>query len=129
MKTCLVVDDSGVVRRVARHIVEALGFCVIEAEDGEKALAACKLALPEAILLDWNMPVMDGYEFLVRLRRMPGGDAPKVVFCTTENGMDHIARALDAGANEYIMKPFDKDIVAAKFQEAGLVEVTLPEIV
>src|SRR5438105_1053873 len=66
------------------------------------------------------MVVMDGYEFLGNLRRMPGGDAPKVVFCTTENDVAHIARALHAGANEYIMKPFDKDIVTAKFQEVGL---------
>ena len=122
MKTCLVVDDSGVVRKVARRIVETLNFSVIEAEDGEKALEACKHAMPEAVLLDWNMPVMDGLEFLVQLRRMPGGDTPKVVFCTTENGMDHIARALEAGADEYIMKPFDKDIVADKFREVGLVE-------
>ena len=129
MKTCLVVDDSGVVRKVARRIVEGLNFSVIEAEDGEKALEVCKRAMPEAVLLDWNMPVMDGLEFLVNLRRLPGGDAPKVVFCTTENGMDHIARALDAGANEYIMKPFDKDIVTAKFQEVGLIEVPLPETV
>jgi CheY-like chemotaxis protein len=70
-----------------------MDFQVVEAEDGEKALEVCKHELPEAILLDWNMPVMDGYEFLGSLRRMPGGDAPKVVFCTTENGMDHIARA------------------------------------
>jgi len=76
--------------------------------------------MPEAVLLDWNMPVMDGYEFLGNLRRMPGGDMPKVVFCTTENDVAHIARALHAGANEYIMKPFDKDIVTAKFQEVGL---------
>ena len=122
MKTCLVVDDSGVVRKVARRIVETLNFSVVEAEDGEKALEACKRAMPEAILLDWNMPVMDGLEFLVNLRRTPGGDSPKVVFCTTENGMDHIARALEAGADEYIMKPFDKDIVADKFREVGLVE-------
>jgi two-component system chemotaxis response regulator CheY len=122
MKTCLVVDDSGVVRKVARRIVEALNFSVIEAEDGEKALEACKHSMPEAVLLDWNMPVMDGLEFLVNLRAMPGGDTPKVVFCTTENGMDHIARALEAGADEYIMKPFDKDIVADKFREVGLVE-------
>jgi two-component system chemotaxis response regulator CheY len=122
MKTCLVVDDSGVVRKVARRIVETLNFSVIEAEDGEKALEACKRSMPEAVLLDWNMPVMDGLEFLVNLRRMPGGDMPKVVFCTTENGMDHIARALEAGADEYIMKPFDKDIVTDKFREVGLVE-------
>ena len=121
MKTCLVVDDSGVVRKVARRIVEGMEFQVIEAEDGSKALDVCKQALPDAVLLDWNMPVMDGLEFLTHLRSLPGGDVPKVVFCTTENGMDHISRALAAGANEYIMKPFDKDIVASKFQEVGLV--------
>ncbi|MGY3584189.1 two-component system chemotaxis response regulator CheY [Bradyrhizobium sp. USDA 4341] len=120
MKTCLVVDDSGVVRKIARRILEGMEFTVIEAEDGAVALEACKQALPDAVLLDWNMPVMDGFEFLVQLRRMPGGDQPKVVFCTTENGIDHISRALHAGANEYIMKPFDKDIVIAKFQEVGL---------
>jgi two-component system, chemotaxis family, chemotaxis protein CheY len=98
-----------------------MDFQIIEAEDGEKALEACKRSLPDAILLDWNMPVMDGYEFLGALRSLPGGDAPKVVFCTTENGVDHISRALEAGANEYIMKPFDKDIVTAKFQEVGLI--------
>jgi len=123
MRTCLVVDDSGVIRKIARRILEEMDFQVVEAEDGEKALEVCKRGLPDAVLLDWNMPVMDGYEFLGNLRRMPGGDKPKVVFCTTENGMDHIARALAAGANEYIMKPFDKDIVAAKFQEVGLIAV------
>ena len=121
MKTCLVVDDSSVIRKIASRILGAMDFRIIEAEDGEKALEVCKRGLPDAILLDWNMPIMDGYEFLGNLRRMPGGDAPKVVFCTTENGMDHISRALHAGANEYIMKPFDKDIVASKFQEVGLV--------
>ena len=126
MKTCLIVDDSSVIRKVARRIFEGFEFQVIEAEDGVDALVVCKKAMPEAVLLDWNMPVMDGYEFLGHLRRMPGGDAPKVVFCTTENGMDHISRALDAGANEYIMKPFDKDIVAAKFQEVGLIELAEP---
>ena len=121
MRTCLVVDDSTVVRKIARRILEELGFQVVEAEDGEKALEACKRELPEAVLLDWNMPNMDGYEFLKALRRMPGGDRPKVVFCTTENDVAHIARALHAGANEYIMKPFDKDIVTAKFHEVGLI--------
>jgi two-component system chemotaxis response regulator CheY len=121
MKTCLVVDDSGVVRKIARRILEEMDFRITEAEDGEKALRACQQAMPTAILLDWNMPVMDGYEFLGHLRRMPGGEEPKVVFCTTENGVEHIARALNAGANEYIMKPFDKGIMAAKFQEVGLV--------
>jgi two-component system, chemotaxis family, chemotaxis protein CheY len=120
MKTCLVVDDSSVIRKVARRILEGLEFQIIEAEDGEQALQACQNQLPDAVLLDWNMPKMDGYEFLRQLRRMPGGDVPRVVFCTTENDVAHIARALHAGANEYIMKPFDKEIVEAKLQEVGL---------
>jgi two-component system chemotaxis response regulator CheY len=127
MRTCPVVDDSAVVRKIARRILEGLGFQIVEAEDGEKALEACRRELPEAILLDWNMPVMDGYEFLGKLRGLPGGDQPKVVFCTTEHDLAHIKLALNAGANEYIMKPFDKVIVAAKFQEVGLIEVAAPE--
>ncbi len=129
MKTCLIVEDSSIVRKMARRILEGLGFEVVEAEDGVDALVVCKRAMPEAILLDWNMPVMDGYHFLCHLRRMPGGDEPKVVFCTTENGIDHICRAIDGGANEYIMKPFDKDIIAAKFQEVGLIELAEPSLV
>jgi two-component system, chemotaxis family, chemotaxis protein CheY len=123
MRTCLVVDDSSVIRKIARRILEAMGFQVIEAADGEQALDICKRGLPEAVLLDWNMPVMDGYEFLGHLRQLPSGDQPKVVFCTTENDIDHIARAIHGGANEYIMKPFDKDIVTAKFQQVGLIEL------
>ena len=121
MRTCLVVDDSSVIRKVARRILEGLDFQIIEAEDGEKALEACQRELPDAVLLDWNMPVMDGFEFMVHLRRLPGGEQPKVVFCTTENDIDHISKALHGGANEYIMKPFDKDIVAEKFQQVGLI--------
>ena len=121
MKTCLVADDSSVIRKVARRILEGLDFQVFEAEDGEKALSACKHGLPDVILLDWSMPNMDGYEFLNNLRRMAGGHQPKVVFCTTENDVGLIARALHLGADECIMKPFDQDILTAKFQEAGLV--------
>ncbi len=121
MKSCLIVDDSSVIRKVARRILESLDFQIVEAENGEEAIETCKRNLPDAILLDWNMPKMDGYDFLRVLRRLPGGDRPKVVFCTTENDVAHIARALHAGANEYIMKPFDKEIVEAKFQEVGLI--------
>ncbi len=121
MKHCLVVDDSAVIRKVARRILEGLSFRVSEAEDGEQALLACRSEMPDAVLLDWNMPVMDGYEFLKALRTLPQGGGPKVVFCTTENDVAHIARAMRAGADEYIMKPFDKEIMTAKLQEVGLV--------
>lgn len=120
MKTCLVVDDSSVIRKVARRILEDLQFEVLEAADGQEALEMCREAMPDSIFLDWNMPVMDGLEFLKALRAEEGGAAPKVVFCTTENDVAHIAKAMRAGANEYIMKPFDREIVEAKFAEVGL---------
>jgi two-component system, chemotaxis family, chemotaxis protein CheY len=117
----LIVDDSQVIRNVAQRIVRALGFVTREAENGLEALNCCKVLMPDAILLDWNMPVMDGLAFLMELRQLDGGLHPKVVFCTTENEVPQITRALDAGADEYIMKPFDKDIVASKLEEVGLV--------
>ncbi|HZS85749.1 MAG TPA: response regulator [Stellaceae bacterium] len=120
MKSCLIVDDSRVVRKVARRILEDLAFSIEEAEDGKLAMEACQRKMPDAILLDWNMPVMNGIDFLRELRRTPGGDAPVVVFCTTENDIKHIQEAVGAGANEYIMKPFDIDIIQAKFQQVGL---------
>ena len=121
MKTCLVVDDSKVIRMVARRILEGLSFAITEAADGQKAIEACQQKMPDAVLLDWNMPVMNGIEFLRALRKMPGGEAPIVVFCTTENEMAKIQEAISSGANEYIMKPFDGDIIQSKFAQVGLI--------
>ena len=120
MKSCLVVDDSKVVRMVARKILEGLNFEIEEAEDGRRAMDACLKRMPDAILLDWNMPVMSGIDFLRNLRQMPGGQTPVVVFCTTENDNQHIQEAISAGANEYIMKPFDSEIIESKFSQVGL---------
>ena len=120
MKCCLIVDDSKVVRMVARKILEPLSSTVVEAGDGKQAMEACEKSMPDAILLDWNMPVMNGIDFLRQLRQHAGGERPVVIFCTTENDMAHIQEALGAGANEYIMKPFDSDIVESKFAQAGL---------
>ena len=120
-RTCLIVDDSRIIRKVARRIVEGLGFEVDEAADGAEALAYCASVIPDVILLDWNMPVMDGLTFLRRLRATPGGDKPKVLFCTIETAPDRIAEALLAGADEYVMKPFDSEILHSKFCEVGAV--------
>ena len=120
MKTCLVVDDSRVVRMVARKILEGLSLRVSEAEDGQQALDACQESMPDAVLLDWNMPVMSGIEFLRALRALEGVEQPVVIFCTTENDMAHIQEAISSGANEYIMKPFDSEIIESKFSQAGL---------
>lgn len=119
MKSCLVVDDSSVVRKVARRFLEDMDFVVEEAEDGQEAYEKCTNKMPDSILLDWNMPIMSGIDFLKALRAFEGGDKPRVVFCTTENDVGHIAMALKAGANEYMMKPFDREILESKFQEVG----------
>jgi len=119
LKTCLVVDDSRVIRKVARRILEELGYDVAEAADGAEALAWCRAMMPDAILLDWNMPVMGGLEFIRRLRLEPGGSIPKVVFCSVENELEQIREALDAGADEFVMKPFDGEILGGKLALAG----------
>lgn len=119
-RTCLVVDDSRVVRKVARRILEANGFEVAEAGDGQAALEACRERIPDCVLLDWNMPVMDGITFLKALRQEFGPENPPVVFCTTENDMGHIEAAIQGGAQEYIMKPFDEEILTGKFAQVGL---------
>ena len=120
-KTCLIVDDSRVVRKVARRILEELSFTCDEAEDGKFALASVQKSMPALIILDWNMPNMNGLEFLIALRALSNGGSPKVIMCTTENDMSHIMQAMQNGANEYIMKPFDKEIVENKLSLIGLI--------
>ncbi|WP_156678411.1 response regulator [Sphingomonas profundi] len=120
MKTCLVVDDSKVIRKVARHILETLHFTVEEAADGREALTRCEAASPDVVLLDWNMPVMSGIEFLRAMGQSNLPHRPKIVFCTTENGTAHIRAAIDAGADEYVMKPFDRDTLHSKLMLVGM---------
>lgn len=120
--TCLVVDDSRTVRKAARRILEKLGFTVAEAADGAEALVACRTKLPELVLLDWNMPVMDGITFLRAARAEFGPDQPTIILCTTEAALDRIVEALGAGAQEYIMKPFDEELLRDKLHQAGLLQ-------
>ncbi len=120
MRTCLVVDDSRVVRKAARRVLEGFGFAVREAEDGQKALEACRETVPDFVLLDWNMPVMDGLQFLRAARAEIGAGRPVVMLCTTENTREKILMALEAGAQEYVMKPFDEAILHDKLVQVGL---------
>lgn len=123
MIKCLIVDDSRTVRKVVRSIIEKIGgFECDEAENGADAQDQCQQQMPDVIILDWNMPVMNGLEFIKALRIMNGGNHPKVIFCTTENSMDFIQTGMGAGADEYIMKPFDRQIIESKFQQLGLIE-------
>jgi len=123
IKKALVVDDAKVVRISLGRIMKALGFEVLEAADG----AAAQEQMQEnddisVILLDWNMPVMNGYEFLLALRADPKYiTEPRVIMVTTETGMPSMLKALAAGADEYIMKPFDKEMVMGKLDIVGIV--------
>ena len=119
-KTCLVVDDSAVIRRVASQMFEELGYTVSEAADGAQALERCREQIPDLILLDWNMPVMDGLSCLLTLRDSAPSPMPRIMLCTTENTIDKIQTALTAGADEYIIKPFDRDMLHDKLVILGL---------
>ncbi|HUO53105.1 MAG TPA: response regulator [Rhodoblastus sp.] len=120
MKRGLVVDDSAVIRLVAGRILGLLHFQSDEVEDGAKALAACERIMPDVILLDGSMPRTDTLEFLRTLRRMPGGGAPKIIYCATENDPMVIGRALRAGADDVLFKPFDRRTMQEKFEDVGL---------
>jgi len=121
MKKILIVDDSKVVRKFVGKCLEDIGFSDLrEAADGKEALDRVNEEMPEIILLDWNMPVMNGLEFIQALRKLPNGNDPIVIFCTTENEMSKIQLALSNSANEYIMKPFDGEILKTKFIQMGI---------
>lgn len=123
MATCMIVDDSKTIRKIISSIIgEIGGFECSEAEDGQAACNKCEEKMPDVIMLDWNMPVMDGLQCLVKLRAMENGLYPKVIFCTTENDLSFIQKAIEAGADEYIMKPFDRTIIENKFIQLGLKE-------
>lgn len=123
MKSCLIVDDSQIIRRVARKIFEGFGFEVSEAENGQHAFEYCQGNLPDIVLLDWYMPVMTGIDFLKKLRELDKGDKPIVIFCTEENDFNKIQEAISSGANEYIMKPFDSDIIQSKLLQVGAIDI------
>jgi two-component system, chemotaxis family, chemotaxis protein CheY len=118
-RTCLVVDDSRMIRKVARRIVESVGYAVVEAENGEEGLARCRAAMPQLVITDWNMPVMSGIDFVTALRAIPTQRRPQVVFCTTNSGARDIHKGIDAGADEYVIKPFDEASLISRLQAIG----------
>ncbi|MGI4746016.1 MAG: response regulator [Janthinobacterium lividum] len=122
-RLCLIVDDSRTVRRIARRILEDAGMRVVETSDGAAGLDACRRHRPDYVLLDWNMPRMNGIECLKAIRLEFGADLPRVIFCTTENDPEHIAAAMEAGAQEFIMKPFDADILMGKISETSATSI------
>jgi two-component system, chemotaxis family, chemotaxis protein CheY len=120
-RRCLIVDDSRVVRKISRRIVEGLGYQVLDAEDGQEALARCRHEMPDLILLDWDMPVMTGIEFVTQLRALGGPHRPKVVFCTSHGETIDIYKGIEAGADEYVTKPFTDESLKAKLGRIGAI--------
>jgi len=120
MTTCLVVDHSPALRTVARRILEEIGYKVTGAGDGMAALRACRETMPDLIFLDWNLPHMTGLEFVKALRGLPEGDHPQILFSTTEMNNKQIASAREAGADTFVVKPFDRTQVRSKLSAIGL---------
>lgn len=116
-KTCLIVDDSRVIRKVSSKIAKSLGYVPVEAQDGTEALARCKKAMPHLVLTDWDMPEMDGLEFVKQLRAIPTPKAPVVVFCTSKTKAADVHAGIKAGADDYITKPFDEAGLRAKLEK------------
>lgn len=106
---------------VARKIIQEIGLETEDAGNGYDALESCEKSMPDAILLDWKMPGMNGIEVIGAIRGKSGGDRPVIVFCTTEEDPAHIEDALAAGASDYLMKPYDGESLLAKFTQMGLV--------
>jgi two-component system, chemotaxis family, chemotaxis protein CheY len=114
----LVVDDSDVIRKVARRVLEDMNYLVLEADSGEAALAQCRKAMPQIILLDWHMPGMSGHDVLAALRSIESDRKPVVVYCTTENDPQDLSRAFAGGAEAYLLKPYNRSILKTKIAEA-----------
>jgi two-component system, chemotaxis family, chemotaxis protein CheY len=121
MPTAIVVDDSKAIRMILARTLRAIGYQVDEAGNGREALQAIgRLPSVDLVMADWNMPEMDGLELLKEIRRSPVYQTIPVIMVTTENELDQMSLALAAGANEYVMKPFTKEILVDKLRLAGL---------
>jgi two-component system chemotaxis response regulator CheY len=120
----LVVDDSSTMRMILREFLKKLGFEVSEAGNGQEALDRLKaMGKADLVLVDWNMPVMDGVSFVRAVRADPGYATLPLLMVTTNTELSQVSMALEAGANEYIMKPFTREMVRQKLELLGFLEV------
>jgi len=120
MQIFMIIDDSPVIRKVANRILQDMGFVVIEAEDGNEALNQCSHSMPDAIIVDWDMPTMTGIEFLQEFNLLEGAQSVKTLYCTSELMVPEMTKAKRAGATGFLMKPFDRRILEAKFHDVGI---------
>jgi two-component system chemotaxis response regulator CheY len=127
MPHCLIVDDSQVIRTVGRRLLEELRFTVSEADDSIAGLRAARERMPDLIMLDWSMPGMEGVDFVRSLRAQPNGGHPLILACLTEIDPNEIAHGVVAGIDDYLLKPFDRDILSAKLADMGMSESAAPK--
>lgn len=120
MKVFLIIDDSPVIRKVANRILSDMGFVVVEAADGHEALDKCRIDMPDAIVVDWDMPSMSGVEFLEHFRMLENSSETRSIYCTSELVVSDITKAKRAGAHAFMMKPFNRKILETKLVEAGI---------
>jgi two-component system chemotaxis response regulator CheY len=120
MATCLIADDSKVIRLLMSKIMNNLGFSVIEAEDGEDVVELAQTQTPDLIIMDWNLPVLDGIDALYKIKQLNITQNIKVIFCSSSSDETKIHQAINGGADDYIIKPFDGDIIASKLTILGL---------
>ncbi len=109
MKFCLVADDSDVIRRIARRIIEGLGYIVVDADSAEEALRICQKGVPQLILLDWRLPDGHTHEFVRHVRALKSDEPVHIIYCATEADPIDINNAFEAGISGYVLKPYDRE--------------------
>ena len=119
---CLIADDSRIIRMVLAKIFSNLGFEVEEAEDGDEVIEKCLAQEPDLVIMDWWLPVIDGIDVLYKIRDAKHIRQPRIIFCSANTDPEKISEALDGGADDYLMKPFDEEIIKSKLVILGLVK-------
>ena len=116
MPSCLIADDSKIIRMLLTKIMENFGYTVSEAENGEELVEQCALNMPDLIISDWELPLMDGVDALLKIRATPKIKQPAFIFCSYIKDTDVITQAINAKADDFIIRPFDEDIIASKLK-------------
>jgi two-component system, chemotaxis family, chemotaxis protein CheY len=120
MKIILVADDAPVIRKVARRLLQDMGFVVVEAETGDEVVAVCRENMPDAVLLDYDMPGMKSIDVISEIAHMPDADLCKILYCTSELLIPEMTKAKRAGARGFMLKPFNRKILSQKLAETGI---------
>ncbi len=116
MSSCLIADDSKIMRMLLAKIMENFGYAVTEAEDGEDLMQQCEKNMPDLIISDWNLPLVDGIDVLYKIRADKKSKQPVFFFCSYLKNPEIINQAMEGGADDFIMRPFDEDIIASKLK-------------